>query len=251
MKYVIGNWKMHLTVPEAIALAGSLEDGLEDLAKGGRDVPEVIVCPPFVSLSAVRDVIGERVLKLGAQDVHQDEDGPHTGNTSVRMLQDLVRYVLIGHSERRRDGETEEETAAKVAAASRGGLVPVLCVGEESATDIAIEDVDKELRQGLHDVNPAKLERLLVAYEPVWAIGSGAPADHGHISEVAARLHQTLDELGFGSAEVLYGGSVTGENVGDFLNIKGLGGLLVGGASLDDRDFISIVEQVAQAVPHG
>lgn len=245
MQYVIGNWKMHETVPQAVALAGKLEDGLDDLALAGKGLPEVIVCPPFTALSAVGDILNGRTIVLGAQNCHWADEGAHTGEISAPLLKELVRFVLIGHSERREEGETDELVARKLAAVVRAGLTPVLCVGEKEPTPEAARHAAEEVKKGLAEVDPSVVQSLIVAYEPVWAVGTGKPAQVEHVREVITHLKDELDDLGLDDVPVLYGGSVTKENAESFTEIDNLDGLLVGGASLDEKAFISIVNAAA------
>lgn len=245
MQYVVGNWKMHTTVPEAVALAGRIEDGLEDLLRGGAELPQVVVCPPLIALSAVGDILDGRTTVLGAQTSHWESHGPFTGEVAPEQLKGLAQYVLVGHSERRSAGETDGIVAHKLAGVVRAGLTPILCVGEQEASVDAEQHTLEQLRNGLAEVDPSKLESLLVAYEPVWAIGTGQPAEAGHVTEVVAAIHSELADLKC-QAAVLYGGSVDKDNVKNFLDVSELDGLLVGAASLSDQQFISIVAKVAQ-----
>ena len=246
MHYVVGNWKMHLTVPEAVALAGRIEDGLTHVAGGNGELPQVVICPPFTALSAVGDVTDGRTVMLGAQTSHWAEPGPQTGEISPEQLKDLVRFVLVGHSERRAAGETDEIVARKLAATVQAGLTSILCVGEREAGPDAEKYTLQQLRAGLAEVDPSTVESLLVAYEPAEDIGNGRPAEVGQVTEMVAALHSELADLKAEDAAVLYGGSVDMDNVKDFLDVPGLDGLLVGGASLSDQQFISIVTQVAE-----
>lgn len=247
MKYLVGNWKMHTTVPQAVTLAGKLEDAVEDLGRGGRDVPEVVICPPFPALTAVSDVLAGRTIQLGAQDCHWEDSGPYTGEVSPVMLADLAKFVIIGHSERRRAGERSETIAKKVAAAARHGLAPILCVGETAPDDVATQHAEDELRDGLAELDAESKHHLVVAYEPVWAVGTGNAADANHIREVAAHLRSVLAELDHAPASLLYGGSVTRDNAAQFTEIAELDGLLVGGASLDAAEFQGVAEAMAAA----
>jgi len=245
MQYVVGNWKMHTSVPEAVALAGRIEDGLEDLNKE-HPLPTVILCPPFTALSAIGDVVQDRAIVLGAQNAHWADHGAYTGEISATQLKDLVGYVIVGHSERRATGETNEIVARKVNAVARAGLKPILCVGEKKPTAKAASETDKQLRESLAEVDPPVVSGLLIAYEPVWAVGTGEAAESGHIAEMASSIVKTSGEIGVPSAQVLYGGSIDPENVDRFVGIEGVDGLLVGGASTDDQAFLTIVGAVAR-----
>jgi triosephosphate isomerase len=244
MQYVVGNWKMHTTVPEAVALAGRIGDGLEDLLRGGAELPQVVICPPFIALSPISDVLDTRTLSLGAQTSHWEPHGSFTGEVAPEQLKGLVEYVMVGHSERRAAAEADPIVAHKLAGIVRAGLTPILCVGETEASPDAEAHTLQQLRDALSEIDPSKIESLLVAYEPVWAIGTGQPAEIGHVTEVVTAIHSELADLQCDAA-VLYGGSVDKDNVKDFLDIPDLNGVLVGGASLSDQQFISIVNTVA------
>jgi triosephosphate isomerase len=247
--FIAGNWKMNLDHLQSIAfvqkLAWSLKDAKHDFAK-----VEAAIFPPFTDLRSVQTLIDadKLDLELGAQDLSANDSGAFTGDISGAFLARLdVRYVLVGHSERRTlRGETDEVVAAKVAAAHRHGLVPVLCVGETA------DDLEKhgpsavpvaQLRAALASL-PATAE-IVVAYEPVWAIGSGQAATPEQAEQVAAALRETLsDVLGADAAastRILYGGSVKSGNIASFMREPNVDGALVGGASLDIPEFASIV----------
>jgi triosephosphate isomerase len=245
VKYLFGNWKMHTTISEAVALAGKVEDAARDLAQGGRTLPEIVICPPFVSLTAVSDVIDDKVVKLGAQTSHWEESGAFTGEVAAAMLAGLAEFVLVGHSERRKAGETDHQVAQKLGAAVAAGLTPVLCVGESDPHDNAPDYTEDQLRSALAEVAERDF-KLLVAYEPSWEIGGDQPAEVGHVDEVAERLRTVLDELKRPAA-ILYGGSITAESVRDLLADKRLDGFLVGHASLDPAQFTEIAREVADA----
>jgi triosephosphate isomerase len=246
--FIAGNWKMHLDHLQAIALVQKLAWTLKDAGYDQKGV-EVGVFPPFTDLRSVQTLIAaDRFpLALGAQDVSPHESGAHTGDVSAAMLAKLdVRYVIVGHSERRADHhEGDALIGAKVRALLQHGLVPVLCVGE-SAEDLerhgaSAVPVD-QLKAALDGV--AADAELVVAYEPVWAIGSGTPATAETAQDVAAALRSALgDALGADAAErtrILYGGSVKSGNIAGFLRMPDVDGALVGGASLDPAEFAAI-----------
>lgn len=246
---IAGNWKMNLDHLQAIALVQKLAWTLED-HRYDPSVVEVAVFPPFTDLRSVQTLISaDRIpLRLGAQDLSQHASGAHTGDVSGALLKALdASYVIVGHSERRSaHDETDDVVAAKVRAAIDSGLIPVLCVGETAE--------DRE-RQGASAVPVAQLRAaldglpadtdLVVAYEPVWAIGSGTAATADQAQEVCSALRQALtDVLGTDAAErtrVLYGGSVQRDNIADFMREPDVDGALVGGASLDAVGFADIV----------
>jgi triosephosphate isomerase (TIM) len=246
---IAGNWKMNLDHLQSIAfvqkLAWSLKDAKHDYAK-----VEAAIFPPFTDLRSVQTLIDadKLDLSLGAQDLSDKDSGAYTGDISGAFLARLdVQYVLVGHSERRTiHGETDDIVAAKVAAAHRHGLVPVLCVGE-TAADLETHGPSAvpvaQLRAALASL-PASAE-IVVAYEPVWAIGSGQAATPDQAEQVAAALRSALVEiLGADAAaatRILYGGSVKASNIASFLREPNVDGALVGGASLDIGEFASIV----------
>ena len=243
---VAGNWKMNTAPREAPGLAASMREGLAGIA----GVTSVI-CPPFVSLGAVAIALDGTDIEIGAQDGHAEDSGAFTGAVSMAMLPGLCRFVIVGHSERRTIfGETDADVAAKTRSAIAHGLRPIVCVGE--ALDFrdagnALEYVSDQLTDSLDGVSDPI--GLVVGYEPVWAIGTGRSARPDVAGEMAESLRGTLASL-FGdeaAAEIpiLYGGSVTSENVGPFIDRPHIDGALVGGASLKPEEFVGIVELTA------
>ncbi len=241
---VAANWKMHKTVPEARAY-------LERLVKlAGREPGvEVVVIPSFTALPAAAALLEGAPIGLGAQDAHPEPAGAYTGAVSVAQVADLgVRYVLCGHSERRKlFGEDDLLVGRKVRAALDHGLAPILCVGEtleERTVGRAWEVVERQLDRGLGSVGDDP-DGLVIAYEPVWAIGTGVAAQPADAQEMAERIRGWLrDRFGAGGGEVRiqYGGSVKPENAGQFLQLPDVDGALVGGASLDPDAFWAIVQ---------
>lgn len=248
---VIGNWKMHGTIAEARALAAAVRDGL----KRPRGV-EVVLCPPFTALAAVADVLAGSPIRLGAQNCHWEAAGASTGEVSPAMLADLgCRYVLVGHSERRRElGETDEQINRKARAALAHGVTPVLCVGEtadERRQGLTFTTVEGQLRAGLSAMAPEAAARVVLAYEPVWAIGTGVNATPSQAAEVHGYVRGLLSELTSkdtaGTIRILYGGSVKAENADALAAEPEIDGALVGGASLNAAGFITIVRKTARA----
>lgn len=247
---IAGNWKMNLDHLQAIALVQKLAWSLKDVKHDFRDV-EVAVFPPFTDLRSVQTLLAadKLALRLGAQDVSPHISGAYTGDVSAQFLSKLeTRYVLVGHSERRHGhGEGNEIVAAKARAVATHNMVPVICVGETAA------DLEE---QGAAAVPLAQLEAALaslpkdaafvIAYEPVWAIGSGEPATSEQAESVCAALRNSIAELRgakvAAETRVLYGGSVTSQNVAGFLRQPNIDGALVGGASLDSQEFSRIVQ---------
>jgi triosephosphate isomerase len=244
---IAGNWKMNTTVDEAVALVRDMLGGLEDI--GGV---EKVVCPPFVSLAEVKPVLEKSSVKLGAQNMHFEEKGAFTGEVSPAMLAHMCEYVIVGHSERRQYfGETDEIVNRKVKAALKFNLKPIMCVGETLAENEAgktEEVVTRQVKKGLAGVD--KADGLVVAYEPIWAIGTGKAATGKQANVTIGLIRRTVRELYgedvAGGLRIQYGGSVTGANIVEFISQPEIDGGLVGGASLKAADFVSIVEQTAK-----
>ena len=243
---IAGNWKMNTTVSEAIALVKAMKDGLDRIA----DV-EKVLCPPFVSLAAVRELIKGTSVKLGAQNLFYEEKGAYTGEISPPMLAELCEYVIIGHSERRQYfNETGDIVNKKIVAALKAGLKPVLCVGErleENEAGRTEEVVSEQLRSSLAGIN--NLDGLVIAYEPIWAIGTGRAATGEQANATISLIRRNISEL-YGEktakdVRILYGGSVTADNTTEFMQQPDIDGALVGGASLKASEFLNIVTQTA------
>ncbi|HEX5506575.1 MAG TPA: triose-phosphate isomerase [Thermomicrobiales bacterium] len=249
---IAGNWKMNTTYDEAMDLIEELVDGLEPLE--GSDEIDVVLCPPVPWLVPAAEYLEDTGLLLGAQNCYWEDRGAFTGEVSAAMLADRCSYVIVGHSERRAHfGETDADVARKVAALLRHGLRPIVCVGESlaerdaGATDATIA---RQVAAAFAPVEAGQVAECVVAYEPVWAIGSGRAADGAEANRVAALIRRTLAEQ-FGAdlaarARVQYGGSVTGANIAEFISQPEVDGALVGGASLKTNDFIRICEIAAE-----
>jgi triosephosphate isomerase len=248
--FIAGNWKMNLDHLQSIAFVQKLAWTLRD-AKLDTKAVEVAVFPPFTDLRSVQTLVGSDDLPIafGGQDISRFDSGAFTGEISGAFLKALdCRYVLVGHSERREyHRETDADCAEKVAAAHRHGLIPVLCVGE-TAEDLEQHGASaiplRQLREALAPVQRG--QEVVVAYEPVWAIGSGQPATPQQAQDVAIALRGELAEvLGDEAAEatrILYGGSVKASNIASFMREPDIDGALVGGASLQIDEFSSIVQ---------
>ena len=234
---------MHTTVEEAEEVCRALRDGLRDRARRGQAPPTVIVCPPFVSLVPVRDLIDTELMGLGAQNCHWEPAGPYTGEVSVTMLKGVVDYVMVGHSERRAGGETDAQVAKKVAAVGAAGLVPILFVGEQEPTEDAARHTDEQLTKGLSLFDVADRD-VLVVYEPAWAVGADHAADPSHVSTEVHRLKDRLRELGSADPKVIYGGTVNRENIDRFAELKVLDGVGATRASLDAGDLMGLLDRV-------
>jgi triosephosphate isomerase len=243
--FIAGNWKMYKTGREAVETANAIKT----LVAAVENV-DVVLCPPFTALADVgRTLVGSNV-ELGAQDMHWEAEGAFTGEISGPMLWDLgCTYVILGHSERRRHfRESDEDVGRKVQAAFAQELLPILCVGETleerdaGRTEAVIEG---QVRTAVAGLDPEALPRLVVAYEPVWAIGTGRTASGQEANRVSALIRQWLGAASGGPSadetRMLYGGSVTPENIAEFVGQPEIDGALVGGASLNSEAFAAIV----------
>ncbi len=243
MKYLIANWKMYTTTTEAVMLFADIQQGLRQRADAGKVMPLPIICPPFLSLALIRAFLDHALTRLGAQNCHWEPDGPYTGEISAPMLKELVDYVLVGHSERRAAGETDEQIANKVAAVAEAGLIPILFVGEEERATSAASQSEKRLIAGLSRANVEK-HPILVVYEPTWAVGADRPADVTYVGEVVEYLKARMGDMGVPHPEVIYGGTVTAENVRQFADLKILDGVGATRASLNSGNFLAMVDQL-------
>ena len=245
-KFVCGNWKMHKTAAEARALVGELRPALEPLA---GDVL-VAVAPPFTALAAAAEALRGGAIHLAAQNVHAEPQGAFTGEVSAGMLAEAgCQHVIVGHSERRQlFGETDETVRRKVGAVLAAGMRPIVCVGEllaEREAGRTLEVVGRQVRAGLAGLPATAVAALTVAYEPVWAIGTGKTATAAQAQEVHAAIRAILRELAGDTADqvrIQYGGSVKPDNARELMSQPDVDGALVGGASLKAQDFVQIVK---------
>lgn len=246
MKYIVGNWKMNLGIRESVALARNVLHAM----RGHEVAPQVVLCPSFTALSEVRKVLTRSRIGLGAQDCGTEKSGAFTGNVSVGQLEDVgCAYVLVGHSERRHIfHESDELVRKKFASARQSKLQPILCVGEpqeDRENGNARVYVQGQLGAALEGVSLHDDENVLIAYEPVWAIGSGDSATVGDVIEMHSFIRKEvagLLEISENRITVLYGGSITDENAYTFLREDAVDGLLVGGASLKPQLFSGILQ---------
>ena len=256
---IIANWKMNTILADATVLATQVKNAAEDL-----DSVEIVLCPPFVWLVPLAEILehSPRNLKLGAQNMWFVDKGAMTGEISPVMLKDLIDYVIIGHSERRAHFyEGDELINDKIHAAIRHDIIPIVCVGElkkmqeekrgrgrPSQVDVK-SDIIHQLEHALRGVNHDNAEKLIVAYEPVWAIGTGNPATGAYAASVIGRLRQVFaKKYGQSVAErvrILYGGSVDSTNITEFIYQPEIDGALCGGASLKVKEFIEICREAA------
>ncbi|HTN52211.1 MAG TPA: triose-phosphate isomerase [Anaeromyxobacter sp.] len=245
-KFVCGNWKMYKTAPEAAALVKELAAGLGEVA--GK--VQVAVAPPFTALHAAVQAAAGSAIEVAAQDVHWEVQGAFTGEISAAMLAEAgCRHGIVGHSERRQlFGETDETVRKKVGALLSAGIRPIVCVGEtlaerEAGRTLAV--VDRQVRQGLAGIPVEPLAAITVAYEPVWAIGTGKTATAAQAQEVHAAIRRILRELAGAAGDAIriqYGGSVKPENAQELMSQPDVDGALVGGASLKAKDFLAILK---------
>jgi triosephosphate isomerase len=252
--FVAGNWKMHRTVAEARQLVTELVPALQGIKSVER-----VLCPPFIDLLAVAALVEGTDIGLGAQNMHWETSGAYTGEISPLMVAELCHYVIIGHSERRAYfGENDETVNRKVKAALANGLIPIVCVGEtldEYEADRTSQVVSRQIGQGLAGIDGSQgaglAAALVVAYEPVWAIGTGRPSTPDGAARVIREVIRSALQDHFGSEaaqniRVLYGGSVNGKNAAEFFSEEEIDGALVGGASLKAADFTQIVQAAAR-----
>ena len=241
-----GNWKMHGARAEALALAGALANSVGTVS--GR---EVVIAPPYSALEPVKQLIAGTVIKLAAQNVHWEPKGAYTGEISVSMLHEAgCSHVIIGHSERRQlFGETNETVNRRLHAALHGGLVPIVCVGEtlaEREADATAAVIARQIETAFQGVRSDQIAKCVIAYEPVWAIGTGRTATPGQAQEVHHAIRRQLvglaSETTSDAVRILYGGSVKPDNVDGLMMEPDIDGALVGGASLDPIAFARIVQ---------
>jgi len=248
---MVGNWKM-LTAPagtslaEAKSLVSALREGLADVSE-----TNIGVCPPYVHLTAVGELISGSNIKLGAQNVYFQEKGAFTGEISPLMLKDIgCEYVIIGHSERRTVFKEDDDTVnKKVKAALKAGLTPIMCVGEtlqERQDEITEKVIRFQVERGLDDLTPEDVNRVVIAYEPVWAIGTGKNATPEQAQAVHLFIRKLLvhiaNEEVAQAKQIIYGGSVKAENAKILMSQPDINGALVGGASLNAESFIKIIK---------
>ncbi len=243
---IAGNWKEHFTVGQASVFMHKLEDHVKN-----RQSVEVVLIPNILTLQPLSVQLDHRKFRLGAQDGYFEDAGAYTGEVSMAMLRDLVHYVLVGHSERRHVfNENDDVIAKKMQAAVRNGIMPILCIGETLQERLAGETnqvLHNQLTAGLMNLTAREVAASVIAYEPVWAIGTGEFAKPDQVARALDYIRKQVEHLhGAISAKnmrVLYGGSVTDQNAHSFLSLDGCDGALVGGASLSQHKFAEIVEQ--------
>ncbi len=246
---VAGNWKMNKTVTEARDLVNTLSTPLSAIS----DV-EKVLCPPYIALTTVASLLQSTGIGLGAQDLHWEEKGAFTGEVAPNMIKEFCGYVIIGHSERRAYfGETDETVNRKVLAALKHGLTPIVCVGEtldQYESGQTAEVVRRQIKAGLAGIDSANAAKIVVAYEPVWAIGtgkasSGENANTVHQKVIRPALSELFGDGGADAIRIQYGGSVTASNAAEFFAYPDIDGALVGGASLKPDEFVAITKAIS------
>ena len=246
---IAGNWKMNKSVEQTMLLLEEMVDDLDVL-----DQVDKVICPPFVALYPAIEILEDTDIALGAQNMFWEDEGAYTGEISPLMLRELVDFVIIGHSERRKYfGETDQDVNRKVKAAIRHDITPIVAVGENLEQNEAGETqqiVANQLRLGLEGIPAADAAGIVLAYEPIWAIGTGRACEPPNANAVAAALRRTLSEM-FDEAtaqtiRIQYGGSVNSKNIADIMAQPEIDGALVGGASLNADDFVRIVARTQE-----
>ena len=247
---IAGNWKLNKTALEAIALVTGFKRDLGDITE-----VDIVVCPPFVALSDAREVLTDSNIGLGAQNVYWEDSGAFTGEVSAPMLKDVgAQYVIIGHSERRQFfGETNQTVNKRIKSALKWGLTPIVCVGEtlqEREANKTFSVIQQQCEESLAQFTVKEMEKMVLAYEPVWAIGTGKTATPQQAQEVHKFIRGILAKM-FGSEtaaniRIQYGGSVKPENTAELIAQEDIDGALVGGASLQHDSFVKIVKNSCQ-----
>lgn len=243
---VAGNWKMNKTLGETATLLEELKPLLADV-----DLVDLVVCPPFVDLSLAYELLKDSKIKVGAQNLHWENSGAYTGEVSALMLKDICSHVIIGHSERRAMfGETDKTVNNKIFAALGAGLQPIVCIGEtleENEAGLTGEVVGRMVREGLKGLSREEAVKIVLAYEPVWAIGTGKTATPEQANAVHKEIIRPIlcemfgEEVG-NAIRILYGGSVKPNNAAELFGQSDIDGGLIGGASLKAEDFVGIVK---------
>lgn len=249
---IAGNWKMYKTIKEGQELVNALNRELYNIEN-----IDIVVCPPYTLLSCLADMLTSSNIALGAQDLFWEDEGAFTGEVSAKMLKDAgCNFVLIGHSERRQYfGETNDSVNKKIKAALRHGLAPIVCIGEtlkEREAKLTFKVLEGQLINGLSGINEEEVSKIIIAYEPVWAIGTGKTATSAQAEEAHKYIRDLFVKLYGGEIaegiRIQYGGSVKPENITEISREPDVDGALVGGASLDGNSFTEIVKKAAQVL---
>lgn len=251
-RIVIGNWKLHLTIPEATVLIEKLKKELKSVKN-----TELVVCPNFLDIYPASIELQKTNIALGAQDVFYEEQGAYTGEVSPVALAHFVKYVIVGHSERRiHFGESDKVVARKAEAAFANSIIPIICVGEtlhENQDGLSKVVVMNQTETALSHLTAEEVSQCIIAYEPVWAIGTGKVCKPGEAEKMIGNIRNLVKAI-YGeeaseSVRIVYGGSVSAETIGKFASSKKIDGFLVGGASVVDEEFTAIVNEVEKSAP--
>jgi len=237
---VVGNWKMFTSLTDALVLSTGVRDGVEEFSG-----LEVILCPPAIWLTEISGVVHKSAqnIALGAQNINYLSEGEYTGEISGNMVRDVAKYAIVGHSERRKYfAETNDIISRKVAAAIDAGLSPIVCVGEKKRSDDSIKEIVSELEDSLADIKKGEYKDIIIAYEPVWAVGADIAADPDYCARVIVKLREVVDA----ATPIIYGGDVNASNAYNFVWRPEIDGVLVGRASLKVADFIKICRIVTE-----
>jgi triosephosphate isomerase len=246
-KIIAGNWKMNKDIHETATLIAELRERMKDF----KNEVDVVICPPYTSLVVAKSLIQDSSIKLGAQNMSQHDDGAYTGEVSAKMLTIIgCEFVILGHSERRQYfKETDELVNAKVKKALKSGLTPIVCIGEtleEREADITDKIITTQVKGVLHELTSTEVEKLVIAYEPVWAIGTGKNATSGQANQVHKLIRKLIGQIySWTVAEKLiiqYGGSMNAQNASTLLSQSDIDGGLIGGASLKSDAFMTIIQ---------
>jgi triosephosphate isomerase len=242
---IAGNWKMNTTIEEAVVLVSAMRKELEGIGN-----VETLVCPPFISLKAVSELLAKSPIKVGAQNMHYEDKGAFTGEISPLMIKDICSYVIIGHSERRQYFNDDLYINNKVKAANKYEINPILCIGEkleENQSGLTMNVLERQLEQALAGIE--HIGTLVIAYEPIWAIGTGKSATAEQANDTIGAIRQKVASLydidAASNIRILYGGSANAENIAELAGQPEIDGALVGGASLKPEQFISMVKQTS------
>lgn len=237
---VVANWKMYTNFSDAVVLSTAIRDSLENISG-----IEVVLCPPSIWLTEIAHIIHKEInhISIGAQNIHYLSEGEFTGEISAQMVRDVARYVIVGHSERQKNfSENLDLISRKVAAAIDASLSPIICVGEKSRSQGSAESIVKDLEKELSDIKKADYKDIVVAYEPVWAVGAEEPATPEHAAKVITALREVVHY----ETPILYGGSVDASNVYKFVSRPEIDGVLVGRSGLRAKEFVKICRIVAE-----
>ncbi|HZX09949.1 MAG TPA: triose-phosphate isomerase [Acidobacteriota bacterium] len=249
--FIAGNWKLHKTISEAVQLTKNIHKKVKKEKEA-----EIVIIPPFTALSEVKKVLSKSQILTGAQDVFWEESGAYTGEIAPSMIKDAgCDFVVVGHSERRQYfGDTDEHVNKKIKAALNAGLFPIMCLGEsleERENNETFNKIKKQVNQGLKDLEADQIENVIIAYEPIWAIGTGRTATPEQAEEVHAFIRNQLTEMvgkeTSSCAIILYGGSVKPKNAFSLIKEKNINGALIGGASLKADSFVDIIKEAKKA----